>query len=156
MVGGFKDRYLLSSVRVLSYVFVNTLFQRGYFYVGLWGAEWYFLPENPTIFVRRNRKIPHHKNTHCIYRGRCTTLPPAALPSLSMATSAMDPNHCATAPYESNVGGRCQGLRLLLLIPLFGAPKWHPSKKLGDGRSTGLGWPPLDDATQQPTERWRR
>ena len=31
-----------------------------------------------------------------------------------------------------------------------------PIKKLGDGRSTGLGWPPLDDDTQQPTERWRR
>ena len=31
-----------------------------------------------------------------------------------------------------------------------------PIEKLGDGRSTGLGWPPLDDDTQQPTERWRR
>ena len=34
----------------------------------LWGAEWYFLPENPTLFVRRNRKIPHYKNTHRIYQ----------------------------------------------------------------------------------------
>jgi hypothetical protein len=68
MVGGFEDRYLLSLVRVLSYVYVNTLFRRGYFYVGLWGAEWYFLPENPNFFVRRNRKIPHHKNSHRIYR----------------------------------------------------------------------------------------
>ena len=51
MVGGFEDRYLLSLVRVLWYVYVNTLFQRGYFYVGLWGAEWYFLPENPTFLL---------------------------------------------------------------------------------------------------------
>jgi len=27
----------------------------------------YFLPENPTFFVRRNRKIPHHK--HSLARG---------------------------------------------------------------------------------------
>jgi hypothetical protein len=59
VVGGFEDRYFLSFVHVLLFVDVNTLFQRGYFYVGLWGAEWYFLPENPTFFVRRNRKIPH-------------------------------------------------------------------------------------------------
>ena len=69
MVGGFEDSYLLSLVRVLSYAYVNTLFHRGYFYVGLWGAEWYFLPENPTFFVRRSQKIPHHKNSHrTIYR----------------------------------------------------------------------------------------
>ena len=136
-MGGFEDRYLLSLVRVLSYVYVNTLFQRGYFYVGLWGAEWYFLPENPTFFVRRNRKIPHHKNSHP--SRRCTALPPAALPSLSMATSAMDPNRGAAAPYESNVGGRRQGSRLLRLIPLFGAPKWHPSKICEMGGAPGLG-----------------
>ena len=84
-------------------------------------------------------------------------LPPAALPSLSMATSAMDPNRGAAAPYESNVGGRRQRSRLLRLIPLlvWGA-KMAPIKKLGDGRSTGLGWPPLDDDTQLPTEQWRR
>jgi hypothetical protein len=70
---------------------------------------------------------------------RCTALPPAALPSLSMATSAMDPNRGAAAPYESNVGGRRQGSRLLRLIPLFGAPKWHPSKNWEMGGAPGLG-----------------
>jgi hypothetical protein len=73
-----------------------------------------------------------------------------------MATSAMDTNRGAAAPYESNVGVRRQGSRLLRLIPLFGPPKWQTIEKLGDGRSTGLGWPPLDDDTQQPTKRWRR
>jgi len=59
--------------------------------------------------------------------------------SLSMATSAMDPNCGATAPYESNVGGRHQGSRLLRLIPLFGALKWHPSKICEMGGAPGLG-----------------
>jgi hypothetical protein len=45
-----------------------------------------------------------------------------------MATSAMDPNRGAAALYESNAGGRRPGSRLLRLIPLLGAPKWHPSK----------------------------
>ena len=68
------------------------------------------------------QKIPHsiHKTLNQEMSRRCTALPPAALPSLSMATSAMDPNRGAAAPYESNVGGRRQGLRLLRLIPLFG------------------------------------
>ena len=61
------------------------------------------------------------------------------MPSLSMATSAMDPNRGAAAPYESNVGGRRQGSRLLWLIPLFGAPKWHPSKNWEMGGAPGLG-----------------
>ena len=58
---------------------------------------------------------------------------------ISMATSAMDPNRGAVAPYESNVGGRRQGSRLLRLIPLFGAPKWHPSKNWEMGLAPGLG-----------------
>ena len=94
-------------------------------------------------FVRRNQyntknpTIP--QNTQPKMSRPCTALPPAALPSLSMATSAMDPNRGAAAPYES----------------VWGAER-APIEKLGDGRSTGLGWPPLDDDTRQPTERWRR
>jgi len=83
------------------------------------------------------RKIPHfllggigkshtHKFTLYLPSRRCTTLPTAALPSLSKATSAMDPNRGATAPYESIAGGQCPGSRSLRPIPLFGAPKWHP------------------------------
>ena len=56
----------------------------------------------PTLTLEReelsNQKIPriYHKMSR-----RCTP-PPAALPSLSMAaTSAMDPNLGAVAPYES-------------------------------------------------------
>ena len=51
----------------------------------------------------------------------------------------MDPNRGAVAPYESNVGGRRQGSRLLQLIPLCGAPKWHPSKNWEMGLAPGLG-----------------
>ena len=67
--GGRFRRQIPSLFSMCFVVHINTyLFQWGYFYVGLWGAEWYFLLENPTFFVRRNRKIPHHKNSHCIYR----------------------------------------------------------------------------------------
>lgn len=40
----------------------------------------------------------------------------------------MDLNRGAAALYESNAGGRRPGFRVLRWIPLFGAPKWHPSK----------------------------
>ena len=61
--GRFRRQILSFFVPVLSYVDVNTLFRGGYFYVGLRGAGWYFLPENPTFFVRRNRKIPHREKS---------------------------------------------------------------------------------------------
>ena len=56
------------------------------------------------------------------------TLPSAASPSLSMEPSAMGPNRGAAAPCKPIAGTRRPGARALLLIPLFGAPKWHPSK----------------------------
>jgi hypothetical protein len=56
------------------------------------------------------------------------TLLPPALPSLSMETSSMDLNRGAVAPYELSKGARRPGLRVLRLVPLFGAPKWRPSK----------------------------
>jgi hypothetical protein len=46
-----------------------------------------------------------------------------------MAISAMDPNHGATAPHEFYAGFWCGGLVHAALFPLYGAPKWHPSKK---------------------------
>jgi hypothetical protein len=52
--------------------------------------------------------------------------PPAVLPSLSMAISAMDPNHGAAAPHEPSVGVRCLGSGSPASVPLFWAPKWHP------------------------------
>ncbi len=60
---------------------------------------------------------------------RChRTIPRAALPSLSMVTSATDPNRGAAAPHEPNRGARRLSLRALLLVPLFGAPKWCSSE----------------------------
>ncbi len=44
----------------------------------------------------------------------------------------------------------------IALGPLVLGAKMVPIKKLGDGRSTGLGWLPLNGDTQQLTKRWRR
>jgi hypothetical protein len=41
----------------------------------------------------------------------------------------MDPNHGAAAPHESYAGFRFGGLVHAALFPLYGVPKWHPSKK---------------------------
>ncbi len=72
--------------------------------------------------------------------------PPTAMPLLTMATSAMDLNQEAAAPYdESTADAWLPGLRLLLLIPFFGGAKMAPIIKVRDGRITGLGWPPLDE-----------
>jgi hypothetical protein len=49
----------------------------------------------------------------------------------------------------SAVGTRCDD-------PLLGDAKIAPIKKLRDGRSTSLGWPPLVGLTQQSKERWCR
>jgi hypothetical protein len=111
--------------------------------VFLCGIEWCKCVKNPTIELVGTstlQKIPHsHKTLNHKMSRRCTPVPPAALHSLSMATSVMDPNRSTAAPYESNVGGWRQGLRLLRLIPLFGAPKWHPSENWEMGGAPGLG-----------------
>ena len=104
--GRFRRQILsLSFVPVLSYVYVNILFQGGYFYVGLWGTGWYFLPENPTFFVRRNRKIPHTQHTtkikhanhgdvrHCLFchpwhRASTTGTTTAATATATVTTTA--------------------------------------------------------------------
>jgi hypothetical protein len=61
------------------------------------------------------------------------------LPSLSMATSAIDQNRGAAAPHESVAGAGWLGSRSLQLIPLIGEPKWHPSKKWEMGGASALG-----------------
>ncbi len=48
------------------------------------------------------------------------------------------------------------GFALAAADSLVWGAEMAPIEKLGDGRSTGLGWLPLDDDTQQPTERWLR
>jgi hypothetical protein len=78
---------------------------------------------------------PQHKHT----RWAATTLPPAASSSLSMETSAMDPNRFAAAPYEPTAGARCPGLGSLWQDPLIGAPQWHPSKNWEMGGASVLG-----------------
>jgi hypothetical protein len=83
----------------------------------------------PTLHTVQQRT--HTNTTHTAHKhkmSRCHPTPTAALPLLSMATSAMDPNCGAGAPYESIAGTRRPGSRSLQLIPLIGAPKWHPSK----------------------------
>ncbi len=108
VVGGFEDRYYLSFVCVSSYVDLNTLLQQGYFLVGLMGAKWGRCVKNLTILcvgISGQQKIPQSLKTRIHKMSRCcTTLPPVALPSLSMETSTMDPNRGAEAPYESNAG----------------------------------------------------
>jgi hypothetical protein len=47
---------------------------------------------------------------------------PAASPSLSMGTSAMDRDRFVTAPHEPDGGARRPGLRALRSVLLFGAP----------------------------------
>ena len=70
-----------------------------------------------------------------------------------MATSAMDPNRGAAALYESNAGGRRPGSRLLRLIPLLGAPKWHPSKNREMGGAPVLdGRCSMDRRNKQPND----
>ncbi len=52
---------------------------------------------------------------------RCINLPPVALPSLSIESSAIDPNFVAAAPYEPIAGSRRTGLGSLRWDPLIGA-----------------------------------
>jgi hypothetical protein len=51
----------------------------------------------------------------------------------------MAPNHGAVASHESTAGTRWPGSRLLQLVPLFGAPKWHQFKNRATGRALPLG-----------------
>ncbi len=84
------------------------------------GAKWGRCVKNSTILcggISGHQKIPQSLNTRNHKMSRCrTALPPAALPSLSMATSAMDPNRGGKAPYKSNAGAWCPGSRALQLI----------------------------------------
>jgi hypothetical protein len=51
----------------------------------------------------------------------------------------MDPNHGAAAPHESYAGFWYGGLVHTALLPLYRAPKWHPSKKREKDRASTLG-----------------
>ena len=117
VVGGFDDRYHLFFVCGSSYVEQIPFFGEGIFCWNCWvprGADARKIPPKS--------HLTHHKMSY-----RCTALPPAALPSLSMATSAMDPNRGAAPPHEPIRGARRPGSRALRSMPLFGAPKWRPS-----------------------------
>ncbi len=82
---------------------------------------------SPTHRVLRGTVLPlvgvfhSHTNTQNKMIHRRPT--PAALPPPSMATSAMDPNRGAAAPYESIADAWRSGLCALRLVTLFGAPK---------------------------------
>ena len=74
--------------------------------------------------------LASHKHTeqHTTQDEPMLTLPPPALPSLSMETSSMDLNRGVAAPYEPNKGARRPGSRALRVFSVFGASKWRPSK----------------------------
>ena len=70
---------------------------------------------------------------------RCSPYPPAALPSsLSMASSATEPNRDTAAPYEPDGGVRRPGSRALRLVPFFGLPKRRPSEYCETGGALAL------------------
>ncbi len=56
-----------------------------------------------------------------------------------MATSAMDPNHGAAAPYESTAGAGRPGSCSLRLVPLVGMTNEYASKIKEGGMSLALG-----------------
>ena len=95
-------------------------------YVG--GLDKNFCPN--TNWIHISGYIARHTKTqqHTTQDEPIITLPPPALPSLSMETSSMDLNRGAAAPYEPNKGARRPGSRALRVFPLFGASKWRPSK----------------------------
>jgi hypothetical protein len=71
-----------------------------------------------------------------------------------MATSAIDPNHGAAAPYESYAGFRFGGLVHAALFPLYGASKLASIEEGSEGQNLNFRWPPLDGGIQQPTKGW--
>ncbi len=84
-------------------------------------------PQTAQNLIEAFQPPPQHKHT----RWAAATLPPAALPSLSMETSAMEQNRIAAAPYQPTAGARARSLDW--------SAHMAPIKKLRDGRSTCLG-----------------
>jgi hypothetical protein len=78
-----------------------------------------------------------HNNTQ--NKMSCCRPTPAALPHISMATSAMDPNHGAADPYESTAGVGRPGSLLPRLVPLVGPTNKDASKIKEGGGSSALG-----------------
>ena len=75
--------------------------------------------------------LTHNNTQNKMSRCRPT---PAALPHISMATSAMDPNHGAADPYESTAGAGWPGSLSPRLVPLVGPTNEDASKiKRGAG-----------------------
>ena len=75
-------------------------------------------PKKSFLFCGGTRYTPQITQKHTT-----TAQPPAALPSLSMATSTMDPNHGAAPPHESYAGARGCGSLSPLSFPFFGRQK---------------------------------
>ena len=75
------------------------------------------------ISARQTQQHRQKKSTrHKIKDEPLSPYLPAASPSLSMATSAMDPDRFVAAPHEPDGGARRPCLRALRLVLLFGAP----------------------------------
>ena len=79
----------------------------------------------------------------------CTT---TALPSLSMESSSMAPNHGAKAPHEADAGTRWHGLVLTTLFPLVLGTQTQPMENESGGQGLTIMWPPFIHKKQQPTE----
>ncbi len=60
-------------------------------------------------------------------------------PSLSMVRAMLPPNHYTAAPLWVCTGCEPSGLFLPASVHLFGAPKWHPTKKRGGDGAQALG-----------------
>jgi hypothetical protein len=69
----------------------------------------------------QTREVYAQTNTQTCKMSRCIDLPPAASPSLSIESSAIDPNFVAAAPYEPIAGARRTGSGSLQWDPLIGA-----------------------------------
>ncbi len=80
--------------------------------------------------------LTHNNTQNKMSRCRPT---PAALPHISMATSAMDPNHGAVDPYESNAGAGWPCSLSPRLVPLVGPTNEDASKIKEGGGSSALG-----------------
>jgi hypothetical protein len=75
------------------------------------------------ITVTASSKVPDERGVRTNERkmSHCIDLPPVTLPSLSIESSAIDPNFVAAAPYEPIAGARRTGSGSLWWHPLIGA-----------------------------------
>jgi hypothetical protein len=97
---------------------------------------WKYSSPPPSGILLLSLHLTHNNTQNKMSRCRPT---PAALPHISMATSAMDPNHGAADPYESTAGAGRPGSLSPRLVPLVGPTNEDASKIKEGGGSSALG-----------------